>query len=81
MHRDAQKQREGIMKAWQDLKQIKKKKQTDNVKKSAISLWQVVHKIGDFFLNEQLEFIFILWNNFTMHKYNQQMSYQHCYEK
>jgi hypothetical protein len=27
-----------------------KEAQTDNVRKSAISLWQVVHKSGDFFL-------------------------------
>ncbi len=31
-------------------KEKEKEAQTDNVKKSAISLWQVVHKSGDCFL-------------------------------
>jgi hypothetical protein len=31
-------------------KEKEKELQTDNVKKSAVSLWQVVHKSGDFFL-------------------------------
>lgn len=31
-------------------KEKEKELQTDNVKKSAVSLWQVVHKSGHFFL-------------------------------